>query len=48
MKILRILLVLMLSMAFSTADAQNWLNKLKDKATDAAQRAVENNVERRT
>ncbi|MBQ5512665.1 MAG: hypothetical protein IIT83_03165, partial [Bacteroidales bacterium] len=48
MKILRILLVLMLSMAFGTADAQNWLNKLKDKATDATQRAVEKNVERRT
>ena len=48
MKILRILLVLMLSMSFGTADAQNWLNKLKDKATDATQRAVEKNVERRT
>ncbi|MBR4273690.1 MAG: OmpA family protein [Bacteroidales bacterium] len=48
MKILRILLVLMLSMAFGTADAQGWLNRVKDKATDAVQRAVENNVERRT
>ena len=48
MKILRILLVLMLTMAFGNADAQNWLNKLKDKATDAAQRAVEDNVERKT
>ena len=48
MKILRLLLVLMLSMAFGTADAQGWLNRVKDKATDAAKRAVENNVQRKT
>ena len=48
MKILRILLVLLLTMAFGSADAQNWLNKLKDKAEDAAKRTVERNVERKT
>ena len=48
MKILRILLVLLLAAAAGTADAQNWLNKLKDKAEDAAKRTVERNVERKT
>ena len=48
MKILRIMLVLLLTMAFGSADAQNWLNKLKDKAEDAAKRTVERNVERKT
>ena len=48
MKILRLLLVLLLTMAFSSADAQNWLNKLKDKAEDAAKRTVEKNVQRKT
>ncbi|MBP5682025.1 MAG: hypothetical protein J6X05_02110, partial [Bacteroidales bacterium] len=48
MKILRLLLALLLTMAFSSADAQNWLNKLKDKAEDAAKRTVEKNVQRKT
>ena len=41
-------LMLMLAIAFSVnADAQGWLNRLKDKAVDAAKNAVERNVERK-
>jgi outer membrane protein OmpA-like peptidoglycan-associated protein len=42
----RFFLMLMLAIAFSVnADAQGWLNRLKDKAVDAAKNAVERNVE---
>ena len=42
----RLFLMLMLAIAFSVnADAQGWLNRLKDKAVDAAKNAVERNVE---
>ncbi len=38
----RLFLMLMLAIAFSVnADAQGWLNRLKDKAVDAAKNAVE-------
>ena len=41
-------LMLMLAIAFSVnADAQGWLNRLKDKAVDAAKNAVERNVEKK-
>ena len=44
----RLFLMLMLAIAFSVnADAQGWLNRLKDKAVDAAKNAVERNVERK-
>ena len=44
----RLFLMLMLAIAFSVnANAQGWLNRLKDKAVDAAKNAVERNVERK-
>ena len=44
----RLFLMLMLAIAFSVnADAQGWLNRLKDKAVDAAKNAVERNVEKK-
>ena len=44
----RLFLMLMMAIAFSVnADAQGWLNRLKDKAVDAAKNAVERNVERK-
>jgi outer membrane protein OmpA-like peptidoglycan-associated protein len=44
-------LILMLVVAFActlSADAQGWLGRLKDRATEAAKRTVEYNVERKT
>ena len=44
----KIFLMLMLAIAYSVnADAQGWLNRLKDKAVDAAKNAVERNVEKK-
>ena len=44
-------LILMLIVTFActlSADAQGWLGRLKDRATEAAKRTVEYNVERKT
>ena len=44
-------LILMLIVAFActlSADAQGWLGRVRDRATEAAKRTVEYNVERKT